>query len=137
MTEKKTDNSGSSIKNRAPYCKTVLRNSLKNEYHSNDNAAKHISPTGVWFDGYTLSMEDATAIENRISIQSPQDWLLFIGDERLHAALRQLKPKDLEFLFVMFKNGYTQRQMAAYLGIRQQVVQRRWKRISEKILKFF
>lgn len=137
MTEKKTNSGGSPIKNRAAYCKTVLRNSLKNEYRSNDNAAKHISPIGVWFDRYTLSMEDVTDIENRISIQSPQDWLLFIGDERLHAALCWLKPKDLEFLFVMFKNGYTQRQMAEYLGVHQNAVHARWKRIRKKLETFF
>lgn len=119
------------------YFTTMIRNSDKNEYRQNANAFNHISATGVWFDGYRQPVGSETDIESQIGAQRPEDWLLFIEDARLHAALCSLKSKDLEFVFVMFRNGYTQRQMAAHLGIRQNAVHERWRRIRKIIETFF
>lgn len=137
MSEKKTRRTDSFIKSKAAYCKTVIKNSLKNEYRSNDNAAKYISPTGVWFDGYTFPIDGEASIETTIALKSPEDWLLFMENEQLHAALCNLNAKDLEFLFVMFKFGYTQRQIAEQMGISQTAVHKRWKRIAAQVKKFF
>ncbi len=125
------------IKNHAAYCKKVASNSQKNEYRGNDNAAKHITPTGIWFDGYTMSIADEAAIENHIAAQTPEDWLRFIENEHLHQALRMLSPKDLAFVHEMFFGGYSQAQMGEKLGVSQQAISKRWLRIKKKLETFF
>ena len=119
------------------YFMAVVRNSMKNEYRQNDNAAEHITPTGIWFDGYKAPLTGAEDAENQIANQTAEDWLLFINNEHLHTALSTLKHADLDFVFVFYKHGYTERQMAELLGVTQQTVHRRRKKILKLIKSFF
>ncbi len=130
MAEKKE------ISNIAAYCGKMLANMKKNEYRANDNQAKHTTPTGIYFDGYTTKVSNETDMEYLISGQTAEDWLRFIENERLHYALISLKSEDLEFIFTFYLYGFTERQMAEHLGVNRNAVHKRKNRILSKMKKY-
>lgn len=83
------------IKNPMAYFATMVRNSYKTEYRSNDNFYKHISSVGDEHDiqdklGSEKSVleNDVDSIEKQLSESSVENWLVFMENEKLHKANR-------------------------------------------------
>lgn len=132
------------IKNPMAYFSTMVRNSYKTEYRSNDNFYKHISSVGDEFDiQEKLDGEKGTpqsgsdAIEQSLGEASAENWLLFMENERLQKALSSLLPADVQFLFALSTFDFKQTALARFLGVSQSAVAQRKKRIFKKILRFF
>ncbi len=119
------------------YYKRVVFNSLKNEYRQNDNAAKYITPVGEELFLVTELVDFDTLLERELSGISPENWVLFIENQRLYAALCALSKGELLFLFLKFQKGYSQRELAEQFGLSQQGISKRQKSILKKIKKFF
>lgn len=122
---------------RIAYFWGIVRNMNRMERRQNANAKKHTAPTGIWFDGYKAPLASAEDVENQIAHKTAEDWLCFINNKRLHAALSSLKQSDLEFIFLFYSNGFTERQVADFLGVHQNAVHKRKKRILKRIKTFF
>ncbi|WP_066456842.1 sigma-70 family RNA polymerase sigma factor [Anaerotruncus rubiinfantis] len=119
------------IQNLNTYCRQCVRNSLKNEYRQNDNAAKHITPVGLRIAERATPVNPCDEFEELLSCKSPEDWLLFIECPDLHKALSSLQKKDLELLFLLFVFGYTQQELSHLMGISQAAINKRYSRIKK------
>lgn len=118
------------IKNPEGYFARMVQNSKKDEYRANDNQAKHITPVGLIFiaeDKCNTTLDD---MEREFSCESPEEWLMLIENERLLAALRSLKPKELNLIYLTFVKDFQQDEIADSMGITQGAVSQRWNRIK-------
>lgn len=117
------------------YFQKVVRNLTINEYRSNDNQAKHITVDSrlLTKSGQAYWLDDMMTL--RMEREGLESWLQSIENSKLLQALRQLKPKEAEFIYMITVNGFTTYEMAAYLGCSQSSAAERYKRIKEKIKK--
>lgn len=116
------------------YYRKVVRNSMINEFRQNANAGNHIVSVGD--DLYSLTngvKENDNTIERQIEAKSPEDWLMFIENPKLHEALKHLSTDQLELLFLLDVKGYTQMELAAFYGIKHQSLSDRLQKIYKKI----
>ena len=123
------------------YFKKLIRNSDINEYRQNDNSGKYISPVGD--DLYEIEGKKAGVSENEdflelfIGNRTPQNWLMFIENPKLHSALSQLTADELKLLFLAYVADHSQKELASLYGLTQQGISYRFKKIYEKIKKSF
>ena len=123
------------------YFRTVVRNSDKNEYRSNDNYFNYISSVGGEADiqrecsGEKVSSECGTDhIEQALSETSAKNWLLFMKNEQLHIALSSLPISDVEFLLALAGCNFNKSEYAQENGISQQAVSKRFHKLKKIIL---
>lgn len=126
--------------NKKPYAYyvRVVHNSRVNEFRQNFNFSNHIITVGIELpesDSEKSGGEDS--IEEHISMQTPQDWLLFIENVNLHNALVHLSPADLELLFRINLQRYSQKELSELMGITHQALSKRIKKIYRKIRQYF
>ncbi|GHU90511.1 RNA polymerase subunit sigma-24 [Clostridia bacterium] len=57
--------------------------------------------------------------------------------EKVRRAVARLSPPERELIYALFYNGMTEREYAKYLGISQQGVGRRKKKVLENLKKLF
>lgn len=120
------------------YYVRIIHNSRVNEFRENTNSSKHIIPVGIELPEESSNKNGAEdSIEELISKQSPQDWLLFIENVHLHDALAHLSPEDLELLFRINLQCYSQKELSELMGITHQSLNGRLKTIYKKIKKYF
>lgn len=119
------------IKNPEGYFNRMVYNSRKKEFRSNDIQAKYVVPVGLIFRSLDDSHESLGDMENEFSCQSPEEWLMLIENERLLAALRSLRPKELNLVYLTFVKDFQQDEIADTLGITQGAVSQRWTRIKK------
>lgn len=115
------------------YYKSVVFNSLKNEYRQNDNAAKYIVPVGEELFESDQTVEFDSILELNIPEHSPEDWLMFIENQQLFCALQKLNGQELMLVFLKFQKGYTQAELAEFYHLSQQAVSKRQREILKKI----
>lgn len=120
------------------YFTRIVHNSLVNEYRQNANSSKHIVPVG---DELAEIIKEAgdneNSIETLIGSQTPQDWLMFIENPRLHEALLHLSPEQLRVLFLLNVKGYNQKELSQLMGITHQALSKRVKEIYKVIKQYF
>lgn len=120
------------------YFVRVVHNSRVNEFRQNFNSSNHIIPVGIELPEIGDERRDSeNSIEEHISRQTPQDWLLFIEDVNLHDALIHLSPDDLELLFRINSQRYRQEELSELMGITHQALSKRIKKIYKKIKQYF
>ena len=130
------------IKNPEAYFATMVRNSYKDEYRANDNFYNHISSVGDESDIQLQSSElaphecDTDFIEQRLSEDSAENWLLFMEHTRLHTALSSLPMADVDFLLQLAGFCFNKAAFAKVNGVSQQSVSKRFHRLRKKILVF-
>ena len=129
------------INNPEAYFRKVVRNSYKNEYRSNDNFFKHISSVGDETDiqekysqATTERKQNTDSVENLLSETSAENWLLFMENDQLHKALRQLPVADVEFLFTLAEYHFKQSAFAQDHNLSRQAVSKRFQKLKRKIL---
>ncbi len=115
------------------YYKSVVFNSLKNEYRQNDNAAKYIVPVGEELFESDQTVEFDSILELNIPEHSPEDWLMFIENQQLFCALQKLNRQELMMVFLKFQKGYTQAELAELFHLSQQAISKRHRAILKKI----
>lgn len=125
--------------NKKPYAYyvQVVHNSRVNEYRQNFNSSHHIIPVGIELPELYSEKIGEESIEEHISKQTPQDWLLFIENVNLHDALVHLSPDDLELLFRINFQRYSQKELSAVMGVTHQALSKRIKKIYRKIRQYF
>lgn len=119
------------------YYRKVVRNSMINEFRQNANAGNHIVSVGD--DLYSLdngNEVNENTIERQIEAKSPEDWLMFIENSRLHEALKHLTNDQLALLFQLNVKGYSQTELAEIYGITPPAINFRLKTIYRKIKKY-
>ena len=119
------------------YWKKVVMNSVKNEYRQNANARKHMIPFGIDLSAFEHLAGSEDDMEVLLNSKNLEDWLQMIDNENLYAGLCSLKRADQEFVFTICVMQFTQREMAEHLGVRQNAVHKRWRRIIFRLRKFF
>ena len=130
------------IRNLEAYFGTIVRNSYKNEYRSNDNYFNHISSVGDDSDIQQKSGDDSdkadlniSSIEMQLYEASVKNWLLFMDNEQLHRALSSLPTADVEFLLELSKFHFQKAAFARVNNVSQQAVSKRFHRLRKIILK--
>ncbi len=117
------------------YYRRVVRNSYINEYRANDNQAKHITVDSNLVERCARAYWIEDMVSRKLEQESVEGWLQTIGNQNLLCALRQLKPKERDFIYTITVNGFTTYEMAEHLGCSQSSAAERYKRIKEKIKK--
>lgn len=125
--------------NKKPYAYYVriVHNSRVNEFRQNLNSSHHIIPVGIELPEVGSESDGEDSIEEHISRQTPKDWLLFIENVNLHDALVHLSPDELELLFRINFQRYSQKELSELMGITHQSLNGRLKTIYKKIKKYF
>jgi DNA-directed RNA polymerase specialized sigma24 family protein len=138
---KMEDSHMSEIKNPGAYFSTMVRNSYRDEYRSNDNYYSHVSSVGDEIDlqheyakrkNVTEYGDDSP--EQQLCENSVENWLLFMEDMRLHAALSSFPASDVEFLLKLAEYRFNQKIYAEACGVTKQATSKRFRRIRKKIL---
>ena len=133
----------SHIKNPEAYFHTMVKNMDKNDYRANDNFFKHIDSVGDETDirkkinAQTYGEPDAYSVEGSFCETSVENWLLFMENERLHSALRQLSHEELRLLFLIYVQHIEQCQIAPLCGLTPSGLNKRLARIKTKLKKFY
>ena len=133
----------SKIKKPEAYFKRVVQNSYKDEFRANDNFFKHISSVGDEADIQLKHTEekinletDDNLIDSIISESSAENWLFFIENEKLFAALSILSREDIELLYILYVYGYSQREAASLYNVSHIAIGKKFRRIMRILRKF-
>ena len=131
------------IKKPGAYFSTMVKNSYKDEFRSNDNFYNHISSVG---DESDVQVEiskssappegDTDSIEQRLGEGNATNWLLFMENKRLHRALSKLPAYDLNLVYMLYVLRLNQAECADILGINQGSISKRHNRIKNILSKF-
>lgn len=126
------------IKNKVAYFSIVVRHMDIKDFAENDRYFDMFSSVGgsneVQQYESTKDKERHEA-EQTLCDSNLENWLLFMENEQLHTALCRLSPEDQKFIFNLFSQDLTQREMASRLGISQMEVWRRWRKLAEILKK--
>jgi RNA polymerase sigma factor (sigma-70 family) len=130
------------IKNPEGYFTEMVQNSYKNEYRSNDNFFNHISSVGDETDIQEAHRTGKKTpkvgqVEDSLVESSVENWLLLMESERLHRALSRLKQKDIQCLYLMFVQRYTNIELGDHFGLKPNTIAKWKQRLIDNLKKYF